>query len=196
VKAERVGKAITLGALGLALIHLAFPNLAVDAVTVTFLVIAIVPWLAPLFKSFELPGGWKVEFRDLQDATKRADKAGLLAEPSHLISQKHYSFQVIADIDPNLALAGLRIELEKRLVQLAEQHGIGTRKQGLGRLINELDKKQALSSEQISVLSDMLTLLNSAVHAEKLDNERASMWALDVGPRLIEGLELKLHQGQ
>jgi len=34
-----------------------------------------------------------------------------------------YSFELVLDQDPNLALAGLRIELEKRLVQIATQGG-------------------------------------------------------------------------
>lgn len=134
-----------------------------------------------------------MEFRDLQEAQKRAEKAGLLVGADHGLSEKQYSFQTVADSDPNLALAGLRIELERRLILLAEKLNIGTRKQGLGRLISELRKKQALAPEQLSALADMLSVLNSAVHAEPLD-ARASTWALDVGPRLIEGLEAQIGQ--
>lgn len=57
---------MTLVGLAMALVHLLWPSLAVDAITVTLLAIAVVPWLAPLFKSLELPGGVKVEFQELQ----------------------------------------------------------------------------------------------------------------------------------
>jgi len=39
-------------------------------------VVAVVPWFAPLFKSLEFPGGWKVEFQELQKAAIRAEQAG------------------------------------------------------------------------------------------------------------------------
>lgn len=61
---------VTLGALLLALLHLLCPTLAIDGVTLALLVIALVPWLAPIFKSLEFPGGWKVEFKELQKAAQ------------------------------------------------------------------------------------------------------------------------------
>ena len=64
---------VTLVALLLALSHLIWPTLAIDTVTLVLLVIAIIPWLAPLFKSLEFPGGWKVEFQELQKAAQRAE---------------------------------------------------------------------------------------------------------------------------
>lgn len=56
---------VSLGALLFVLAHLIWPTFAIDAVTITFVVIAILPWLAPLIKSLELPGGLKVELREL-----------------------------------------------------------------------------------------------------------------------------------
>jgi hypothetical protein len=58
---------ITILALVIALLHLIFPNLKIDAITVTLLLIALVPWLSPLFKSLEFPGGWKIEFQEMKD---------------------------------------------------------------------------------------------------------------------------------
>lgn len=61
---------VSLGALAGALVHLRWPDLAIDAVTVTLLLIAVVSWLAPSlapsFKSVEIPGGLKFELRELQ----------------------------------------------------------------------------------------------------------------------------------
>src|SRR5215472_3411115 len=83
MNADRVRQVVTLGALLLALVHILFPQVAIDGVALALIVIAVVPWLAPLFRSLELPGGWKVEFQDLQKVAAKADDAGLLARPPH-----------------------------------------------------------------------------------------------------------------
>lgn len=188
----RVRQWVTLGALGVALAHVVFPGLAIDAVALVLVVVAVVPWLAPLFKSLELPGGWKVEFQELQKVAAKADDAGLLS-PAPATVQPEYAFQSVADRDPNLALAGLRIELEKRLVRLAEVNDIGTHMQGMARLLRELASRGILSEDEESVLSDLVHLLNAAVHGASVD-PRATEWAMDVGPQLIQSFEEKLAQ--
>jgi len=50
----------------LAVVHAVRPDLRIDAVTLALLVVAIAPWLAPVFKSVELPGGWKFEYQEVQ----------------------------------------------------------------------------------------------------------------------------------
>ena len=191
MSSENLKATVSLAAALIALTHVVFPELAIDSITVVLLLIAVVPWLAPLFKSLEFPGGWKVEFQELKRAEERAEKAGLLAKPSQISTQAQYSFQIVANTDPTLALAGLRIELERRLVQLAEIKGIGAKMQGLGRLMVELGKQDVLTAEQTSVLTDLLRLLNAAVHGQN-QNHLASLWALDVGPRLLEALDEKI----
>jgi hypothetical protein len=64
---RRLQYGITIAAIGIALIHLIFPNLKIDAITITLLFIALVPWLSPLFKSLEFPGGWKIEFQEVKE---------------------------------------------------------------------------------------------------------------------------------
>lgn len=171
----------------LALAHIFVPAVTVDIIGVALLLIALIPWLAPFLESVELPGGWKFTFQELEDTTARAKHAGLLSDEDAEPPAK-YSFQLIADDDPNLALAGLRIELERRLRDMADQADIGTRNQGLGRLMKELGTQNLLTRQQISVLSDMIHLLNAAVHAESLD-PRAAEWAMETGPRLLESLD-------
>jgi hypothetical protein len=198
MEARRIRFVVTLSALVLALVHILFPSIAIDGVALVLIVIAVVPWLAPLFRSLELPGGWKVEFQDLQKVAAKADDAGLLARPSAERSAaravrepEDYAFQSVADRDPNLALAGLRIELEKRLVQLCRRHGIGTAMQGMGRLLHELAKIGVLNGDEEAVLADLTQMLNAAVHGAEVD-PRATEWAMDVGPQLILALEEKL----
>jgi hypothetical protein len=185
---KRLRQVVSLGALLLAFAHIIWPQLAIDAIALALIVIAILPWLAPLVKSLELPGGWKVEFQELQKAASRAETAGLLSsEPSQ--KEAAFSFQSIANRDPNLALAGLRIEIEKRLSQLAEIHGLNSRRpMGVGQALRALAQAEVLTNEERSILSDMVNMLNSAVHGAEVDS-RAAAWAIDIGPRLLTSLD-------
>ena len=192
---KRLRQVVSLGALLLALAHIIWPQLAIDAVALALIVIAILPWLAPLVKSLELPGGWKVEFQDLQKAASRAETAGLLAaEPSQ--KEADFSFQSIASRDPNLALAGLRIEIEKRLSQLADIHALNSRRpMGVGQALRALAQAEVLTNEERSILADMVNMLNSAVHGAEVDS-RAAAWAIDVGPRLLTSLDERVVEAQ
>ena len=186
---KRLRQVVSLGALLLALAHIVFPVLAIDAITLALIVIAILPWLAPLVKSLELPGGWKVEFQELQKAAARAETAGLLAETAPE-PEATFSFQTIATRDPILALAGLRIEIERRLSLLVDAHNLNTgrRALGVGQLLRILVQAEVLTNEERSILADMVNLLNSAVHGAEVDS-RAAAWAIDVGPRLLTSLD-------
>jgi hypothetical protein len=184
---RRVRRIVTLVALALAIAHLLFPDLAIDAITLGLLAVAVIPWLAPLVKSLELPGGWKVELQEMYQVSSRAQDAGLISADLGSPAPEH-SFQLVADRDPNLALAGLRIEIERRLLRLAEQHQIPLRSRGIGSILRELDKRGVLTSEQRSVLADMVSLLNAAVHGADVDR-RASEWAMEIGPGLLQSLD-------
>lgn len=179
---------ISIFALLIAIAHMWLPNVTIDAITLALIVIAIVPWLGTLFKSLEFPGGWKIEYHDLKMVERRIDEAGLLTTTEEVNGETKYSFLLVAGEDPNLALAGLRIEIEKRLIKLAESKGIDSPKATIRALLRTLTQAEVLSSEEYSVLSEMLDLLNSAVHGKKVDH-RAAEWAIDIGPRLLASLD-------
>jgi hypothetical protein len=187
--------AVSIGALLLGVVHFGWPELAVDAVTLTLVVVAILPWLAPLVKSLELPGGWKIELQELQEAASRADSAGLLAaEPSRL--EEAFSFEAVAEHDPNLALAGLRIEIERRLSQLVHARGLDTgRPMGIGGLLRVLAQAEVLTHEERSILADMTNTLNAAVHGAEVD-PRAAGWAIDIGRRLLTSLDERIAEAR
>ena len=130
------------------IIHLIWPSLAIDAITLTLIIVAAIPWLAPLFKSLEFPGGWKVEFKDLAKAKEKADEAGLLAPSADVNASLEYPFQIVAEDDANLALAGLRIEVERRLRELAQSAGISIQRAGVGRLMRLLFEKEILTKRE------------------------------------------------
>ena len=172
--------------------HLVWPTISLDGVTLFLLAAIAVPWLLPLFKSIELPGGLKVEFQELEKAKDEAQRVGLLAPAAVTPNEPKYSFQLISRNDPNLALAGLRIEIEKRLVQLAESYGVNTnRRTGAGQLLTQLRETQGISIQEWGVLSDLIGTLNRAAHGAEVSPDAAD-WAMDVGPRILQSLDDKL----
>ncbi|MCQ4084366.1 hypothetical protein NGB36_28240 [Streptomyces sp. RB6PN25] len=58
-----------------AVVHLVWPHIRFDAITVTLLVIAIIPWLGEIFDSITLPGGAGVQFRKLTARVEEAEAA-------------------------------------------------------------------------------------------------------------------------
>jgi len=178
---------ITLFALFVALAHLIWPNITIDAITVTLLIVAVLPWLSSLFKSIEFPGGLKVEYQDLERIEDRARKTGLLSEERSKTSED-YTFQTVASADPNLAMAGLRIELENRLVKLAESRQLKVSRRGLNALLSDLNRRELLNGAERALLSDLSGLLNSAVHGA-IVAPSAAEWALDIGPRILKALD-------
>lgn len=190
-KRDVIQYSITSTAFLLFIIHLIFPELKIDAISITLLIVAILPWLAPLFKSIELPGGLKVEFQELKNAEEKAIKAGLIKQ-TPLKHEAKYSFLNVATIDPNLALAGLRIEIEKLLIHICEKNNISIGRLGIGQLMHLLTENQILSNAENAALADMLATLNRAAHGYDYD-ERTGKWAIEFGPKLLESLNEKIN---
>ena len=181
---------ITVVASSLAILHSWFPSVTIDAITVTLLGIAVIPWLGPLFKSVEIPGGVKVEFQELEEVRKRVEESGLIAEPKKVrpMEEHEYAFQAVVGNDSNLALAGLRIEIESRLREMAKQRGLGMERAPLQRLMHEFESKGAMSSTEAAAIRDLLPLLNQAAHGAETD-PAAFEWAMEFGPRVLGALE-------
>ena len=185
---KKIQYAITISALVLAAIHVIRPDIAIDYITLTLVFIAIIPWLVPLFKSLEFPGGWKVEFQKLEKVTEKVERAGLLANEEKVTKETSFPFEAVARDDPNLALIGLRIEIEKRIRNLAESHGIPPNKKGLRQLLQVLIEREVLRWDEINVLQDLLELLSPAAHGAGV-NWMAVQWAIEIGPRIIIALD-------
>jgi len=174
----------------LAVLHLFHPDFLIDIISLTLILIAILPWIIQIIKTIELPGGTRIELKELRNAEKKANEVGLISEVNSSDSQ--YSFQMISDEDSQLALAGLRIEIEKRLKEIATNHNLQVNRKGVGQLLRMLSKENILSRNQENVLSDLVGLLNKAVHANYID-DNVSQWALEVGPRLLKALDREIN---
>ncbi|MEU1285118.1 hypothetical protein [Kitasatospora sp. NPDC005856] len=65
---------ISLGALGVGVVHTVRPDLKIDGATLALAAIAVVPWLGDLFESIELPGGAKFQYRQLQERVEAVEQ--------------------------------------------------------------------------------------------------------------------------
>jgi hypothetical protein len=177
---------ITLGAVALIVIHAVLPQLQIDAITLGLALTAVTPWVSSVFKKLEFPGGWKVEFQELKEA---GDKVTAGA-PVPIVSSAEFAYVDIASKDPNLALVGLRIEIERRIRQLADRFqlppGIPLR-----RMLDDLRRAGVLNDSSISGLEELVRAGNQAAHGAKVDPAAAS-WAIDYGPRVLAALDAKL----
>lgn len=186
---------ITIAAVSTATIHVLFPALTIDAITVTLLIVAVIPWLEPLLKSVELPGGVKVEFHDLEKISDKAIEAGLIKEEDiNNIEEtlvETYPFMEIASVNQGLALVGLRIEIEKRLRRLADRYGLEERNPSMTKLMRNLADNKIISLKEMSALRDMIGTLNHAAHGVEYDPRNAE-WVISNGPVILESLDSKL----
>lgn len=197
-EARMIQSSMSTIALLVALLHMFDSSLTIDSITLALLVIAFAPWLAPMLKSLKLPGGVEVEFKDLEKIQERAKKIGLIPEAVNRIhikdfkksSEQQYTFQIVADEDPNLALAGLRIELERVMKNIATSRNVPTERVSLGKLLFDLADRKIITDSERAVLSDLVGTLNRAVHGADVD-VRAERWAMDVGLQLLRSLDEK-----
>jgi hypothetical protein len=115
-----LGGAVSVVALLAAGTHLVWPGLKIDAITVLLIVVALVPWLGELLESIELPGGWKVKYRDLQerqDALERTTaQADLRATEASSTAQAAFgAVRVSDDLPPTAETVRLLAEEYGRL---------------------------------------------------------------------------------
>lgn len=185
---RRLKISITLIALFALLVRIAFPELKIDAVSLGLIALALVPWLSPLIKSVELPGGAKIEFQDVKDAAERVTSSE--PAPSYALQVPEPSYMAIADQDPRLAMVGLRIEIEKRLRALAQREGLNP-KRPLGQLLGELEEREVLHGSSASGLRDLVALGNQAAHGADVSREVAYS-AVEFGPGVLRVLDDKL----
>lgn len=83
-------------------------------------------------------------------------------------------FRELAKRDPNLALAGLRIELEVMANNIADGFKITPRKsEPLNRLLSRLLAHGAITSEQLELTRRILSLCDQAVHGKVVTREEA-----------------------
>jgi len=107
----------------------------------------------------------------LTEANARMISVGLRPTASGL-DMAYY--REIAQRDPNLALAGLRIELEVMANNLADGFKLSaSRPEPLTRLLSRLVEHGAITNEQLQLTRKILQICNQAVHGGRVTREEA-----------------------
>ena len=159
----------------------------------------------------ELPGGVSIDFQEEIQAVKRLS-AQVEAQPVPADRPKTPAFPVteanarmlsvglrpsasgldlsyyrdIANTDPNLALAGLRIELEVMANNVAKGFGVEVRKnESLNSLISRLFETGAITREQRDLMRKILNICNQAVHGRTVSKKEAEE-VLDAASVILE----------
>jgi hypothetical protein len=190
---RRLQVAITLVSAVFLLAHLRWPTLQIDAIAIVLLVLCFAPWLGNLFKSLEMPGGWKIDFNEnrFTKAAEVAEESGLLVSESASLTantQSGVEYTALLEAYPRLAVLDLRIDIEKRVRKLAVHNGITDRKASATTLTRELAKHGVLTGPECVALLGILASLNSVVHGADISKANAEQ-VLEVGKRLIDSLD-------
>lgn len=107
----------------------------------------------------------------LTEANARMIQVGLQPSPSGLDMSYYRS---LAEQDPNVALAGLRIEIDVLTRNLAKGFHVPMNNRDSGmRLLHRLNDASALTSEQMRLAIKVLSVCNAAVHGTPLSQEKA-----------------------
>lgn len=183
---------ISISCILLAIAHIIWPNVKVDMITLILILVAILPWLAAVIRSVELPGGFKIELQDVKAATEKIISKKQRKDAIQLPSTKHMiNLEILSDIaqtNPNLALVGLRIEIEKRLSQIANNLGLSTVHRSANALLHDLIAHDSIDREIASGLSDLIALGNQAAHGAEVSSGAAN-WAIEAGPLVLGVLD-------
>jgi hypothetical protein len=195
--------------------HLIWPNVNIDLVIVVLLAVAILPWLAEVIRSVEFPGGFKIELQDVKAATEKVtgsraataeysiacsesvtatekvtvSRAATVGPPTTPAREENLEFlREVARGDPNLALVGLRIEIERRLSQLAQLAQLPAARRSAGVMLRDLVAHEQVDRQTAAGLGDLIALGNQAAHGAEVSSNAAT-WALDTGPLILEMLD-------
>jgi len=186
---------ISLLCASLIIIHAFYSQFTIDTTTLALIVILIFPWLLPYIKTLKLPGGTEVTFKDqVQQLERLSEKSKIveIAVQTSLTPTKlaEPTFSSLFAVDPNLALASLRIEIERKSREIARQKDlrIADERVPLRQILQELHSKKVIASSEFQILNVIIDVCNRAVHAEKVDMATASQ-ILDIGKSAISYLE-------
>ena len=163
--------------LGLIIVHAVKPQLKVDGVTFGLVCVGVIPWLYRFVKDIKLPGGYGVTFRDLIDASDKVDGRLESVEAAAMtgVAATGAVLEQVGDLDPNLAVAGLRIEIEKLVRLIAVNRGVPSAGP-LRNLIKRLAALGVFPPTMADGLDSIVQLGNAAVHGATVDPEAVN-WA-------------------
>lgn len=155
----------------------------VSGITILILFILSIPFVAQYLRKAKFPGAefeFKEEIRETQELVKKSVEQAEKAESAgkrKILPFETFNLSVVRELlnsDPVLALAALRIEIEKKLRSAADFLDLPTRdKLPIFKLIEGVSRKEMLSFEQITALRKIVNMCNKAIHGSLISGEEA-----------------------
>ena len=139
------------------------------------------------FGEFEAEIDTKEIQRIKSDAQKNLDLKHTEKEQKPEIFATTESIKELAKSDSVIALAKIRIELEKVLGRLAKLTSIEVKSYALGSLVNKLSNQEIITPEIGKALREVIGICNRAIHGESISNEGAET-IIELGVELLEDL--------
>jgi hypothetical protein len=113
----------------------------------------------------------KTPMLPLTQANARMLSLGLQPSPSGLDMSR---YSELAQQDPNVALAGLRMEVEILARNLAKGFKVDVEaRDTAGSLLRRLQEKGAITSDQFQLAQKIVRLCNAAIHGTRVSSEEA-----------------------
>ena len=169
-----------------------FMKVNIDSTSILLLLIILIsPFIASVRKikygDFEA----EIDPKEIQKIKAEAEKNVEFKESDNEMGSEIYatteSIRELASSDPVIALAKVRIELEKVLNRLAKIAEIEVKKLGLGILVKILSNHEVISPSIGKSLTEVIGICNRAVHGEAISEESANT-IISLGIELIEDL--------
>ncbi len=155
----------------------------VDFLSVVILFILSIPFVAHYLRKAKIFGAefeFKDEIREVYQLVQQSvEKAAEEEAAGKKIIFPFETFKLtnvkeLVDSDPVLALAALRIEIERKLRLLAYSLDVLTNKEwSLSRIINSIRHKELLSYEKVEALQKIVNMCNKAIHGAAISKEEA-----------------------
>ena len=194
---------VLLTALSFLIIHsFGISKIVVDNTTLTLLVLILVSPFISAVKKIKI-GDFEAEIqpdevrRLADEAEKSINKTNSEPEFSYIATEEIKALKSLSTIDPVLALAKLRIEIESRLKKLHRRvrpTSIELNQTiSLSKIIQDIIADETFTKEFGGALRGVIGICNRALHGEDIRNIDAQT-IIETGSELLEELERNLYE--
>jgi hypothetical protein len=175
----------------LIVLRIIYPQILIDTTTIALIIIMIFPWLIPHIKTIKFPGGTEVDFKEeverMEYLSQRLKIPKTTIKTYEARPTPESTYLDLFKTDPNLALAFLRINIERKLREVAKQKELD-HEYGLREILHKLHSRKIVGSPEYEILNIIIDVCNRAVHAEKVDALTA-LKVLDLGTWMLSYLD-------
>ncbi len=186
--------------------HALIPDILIDSNTIILLLILLLLMLFPYIESINFPGGGGIKFfqreidrleeqKEVEELFEPPPDPKTTITPDTLRPQEKLITGIVSEdplvftaSDPNLLLAALRIDIEKKIRELASVSKTPAAGRPVDSVMNSLVNKRRIPHSEARYIEDILQVCNNAVHGIKVDAISASR-VLRMGRDVIKWID-------